>query len=168
MATQFNSFTQLVRHLSNRALPLYKAHIRQVLNEVGREVRDEVRAMAGESMPGVGPYPPWAPLKQSTIDRKTQRNLGKGGNPASPLWASGRFASDINYHIEATRWIAVVGTNAKYMENHEFGFVHHVSGKSVPPRPIFGPAAEMVLPRYRNRIKLAALTGLSGVAYGRF
>ena len=128
------------------------------LDGVGQDVANEVRTEIGEYQPGIGPFPPMAPLAESTIDTKVSKNLGKGGDPDTPLYASGAFESDIGHAVDAGALSVEVGTNQNHVIYTEFGTAKQ------PPRPIFGPAALRILPKIKSRVAAAAVTGLIGIS----
>ncbi len=156
---RFNSFGSLAHFLRSQAVPTYRHNIKQSLERVGDETAKEVRQKVGVLQPSIGRFNAWAPLSAATIDRKTKQGLGKGGNAASPLYASGAFENDISFRVVSTKYLVFVGTNKEYMKNHEYG-----SSKN-PPRPIFGPAAETVLPKMIPVIQMAGMNGIGGALW---
>lgn len=132
------------------------------MDQMGNEMVDKIRDMAGHYQPATGPYPSWQRLAQSTIDKKAREGWGRAGNPDSPLWATGKFASTVSFKSIPAHGTIVVGSKLKYMAWQEWG------SSKTPPRPIFGPAAEIVVPHYIPKIRAAAITGLIGFNVTRF
>lgn len=150
---------QLAAHLSRHAVPAYRRQVNRLLDETGRETVKQVHDMVGHYQPAIGNFPAWAPLAQATLDTKSRYGLGKGGSPNTPLYATGAFDNDISFQTFPTKGVVAVGTHDSKMVNHEFGTA------KIPPRPIFGPAAHLVIPRMIPKIRGAAASGLNGL-YG--
>jgi hypothetical protein len=89
----------------------------------------------------------WADLQQSTIERKKRSNWGKGGDPSSPLWATGEYHDSIQFRISGHNKVRIFS---------ELDFVQYleVGTAKMSPRPVFKPAAKLVLKDFYNQNKL--------------
>lgn len=153
----FQSFGQLAVHLQSQAIRDYKINMRKSLKEVGEVVSAEARKSVGVYQSGIGPFPAWAGLADSTIERKSRSGLGMGGNPNTPLYATGRFKQSIAYKAENQS--VTIGTNVPYIVHTEVGT------SKMPPRPVFGPAALRALPRLLPCIAAAGACAVAGRSY---
>lgn len=154
-----NALGSMAAHLLQMAAGGYRHALTPVLDEVGKAVKDEVKKEIGTYQPGVGQYPATAPLAQSTLETKAKKGHGKGGNPDTPLWATGDFHDDVNFKSNTATLSVQIGTNKEYIAQHELGNVHH------PPRPVFGPATLRVLPHQMPLLAKAAAMGIAGGAW---
>lgn len=120
-----------------------------VLNMLGIEIQEQVQNMIGTKQVF------WADLKQSTIDRKSRSGGGKGGDPSTPLYDTGEFQRSIEYKV-MNKNVVRIFSDSKSAEYTEFGTA------SMPPRPVFKPAAMIVLKKFLggNMISKFYLTSL--------
>ena len=150
------SFKQAAAHFGSLAAGGYKQNLSPILDMIGTAVKHEVQSEIGEYQPGVGPYPPMAPLADATLERKTEKGLGKTGDPNSPLWATGEFHDSIQTAKSISELSVEVGTDRENVVAHELGTSNE------PPRPIFGPSVLRALPPLLPAISAAAAMGISG------
>ena len=124
-------------------------HNEAVLTVLGFEVSEKVKSMIGEKQAF------WADLKESTIERKKRMNWGKGGNPDSPLWATGEYHDSVSYQMSGRDKVQIFST-LDYVKYLEMGTA------KMPPRPVFKPAAKLVLKSFlgSNRIQNFYFKGL--------
>jgi hypothetical protein len=160
MSHHFHSLTDLAHHLAHQAIHDYKHGLEHGLHEIGEAVEEHARLKIGSYQPGIGPYPAWAPLTDATLERKTNEGFGKGGNPDTPLYASGEFEQDIGHTVDEHGLRVMVGTNKDYVIYSELGSAHE------PPRPVLAPTALEVLPHYVERIRALASYGLGSASVG--
>src|SRR6185437_13332492 len=83
----------------------------------------------------------WQDLSQSTIDRKRRKGWGRGGDPASPLWETGEYDRSIEYKLVGNNTVRVT-SDLDYVQYLEEGT------SKMPPRPVFKPAAKIVLKNF--------------------
>jgi hypothetical protein len=103
---------------------LWVAAEQTALAAIGARVRTRVREKIGELQPAQGPFPAWAPLAPSTVRRKGHDR---------PLIETGAFREDVSYRVGVGR--VEIGTHQDYIVYTELGT------STIPPRPVFGPAA---------------------------
>jgi len=159
MAMHFNSFAHLAQHLTHAAVKTYPAMMNQLLDEVGKAVKDQVQSDIGYYQPAAGSlglFPAWAPLAPSTVEKKARLGQGLNGNPDSPLYATGAFHDDVSYAVDKKRLNVQIGTTLPYVIYTELGTAN------MPPRPVFGPAALKVVPRFEQRATIFAVAGITG------
>ena len=153
---KFSSFNGLANHLRTHAVKSYKARVNQELTEIGEAIADDARKSVGIYQQPVGQYPGWAPLKPSTLLTKISKGHGKGGDPNTPLYATGKFQRDISYRVNKSKQTVTIGTKKDYIIYTELGT------SKMPPRPVFGPAAARTLPKRLKSVEKAAYNGLAG------
>lgn len=152
----FRSLRSFAFYLANQAVRQHKENIKNVLTLVGRATAKQARSMVGTLQPGIGPYPAWERLANATVERKTRYGLGKGGDPETPLYATGRFARAIRFKVDANRGCVHVGTNVEYIMYTELGTAH------MPPRPVFSPAALRTVPKFIPTLAESVAASLIG------
>lgn len=106
-----------------------------VLNVLGFEIQQKVQSMIGTKQVF------WADLKPSTVETKKRKHWGKNGDPASPLYATGEFEKSIEYTLVGSNKLQVF-SEAKSVRYTEYGTA------KMPPRPVFKPAALLVLRKF--------------------
>jgi len=157
MARYFSSLGQFALYLATQAKKGYENEIGKALDQIGAAIKHQVEQDIGQYQPGIDQYPAWAPLKPSTLETKARYNWGKGGNPDTPLYATGAFASDIGFSTNKKQLAVTIGSNKDYILYTEFGT------RNMAPRPVFGPAALKVLPKFVPLIGKYAAAGISGI-----
>lgn len=119
------------------------------LSVIGFEVKEQVQDMIGTKQIF------WKDLMPDTIDRKRRSGGGKGGDPSSPLWDTGDFQKSVEYQLVGKKKVQIFSEadSARYTE---YGTAN------MPPRPVFKPAARIVLKRFlqANRLQKFYLRGL--------
>lgn len=120
-----------------------------VLNLLGEAVQEQVQSMIGTKQIF------WQDLKPSTIDRKSRSGGGKGGDPSTPLYDTGEFQRSIEYKVMNKNTVRI-SSDSKSAEYTEYGTAQ------MPPRPVFKPAAMIVLEKFLggNQISKFYLTSL--------
>lgn len=147
---------QLASQFGQLAAGGYKNNLRPILDLMGSSVKAEVQIEIGEYQSGVGPYPATAQLADATLDRKAKSGEGKGGNPDTPLWATGEYHDTIDYAKDVNSLSVEIGSNLDYVKYLELGTA------DMPPRPVFGPATLRAVPKIMPQIAAAAVVGMSG------
>lgn len=154
-----NSLGQMASMFGRLASGGYKQNLAPTLHMIGDAVKAEVENEIGEYQSGVGPYPDTAQLADSTLETKRTKNLGKSGDPDTPLWATGAFHDDIQYQPNMGDLSVEIGTNQKEAVFTELG-----TGMQ-PPRPVFGPSVLRAVPALLPQISAAAGLGIMGGAW---
>lgn len=144
------------KDLGSLALHLATAEVAMLASlEVGLEkcavkIQKTAEAEIGHYQSGIGPFPAWAELAESTETQKA-----KMGYPAdAPLEASGamgRSFSHVTHGLEA-----VIGSTDEKMFYHEFGT------SKMPARPVMGPALLTNKEFIRRTLGAATVAGLIG------
>jgi hypothetical protein len=150
---------QLASHFGQLAAGAYKQNLSPILDLIGQAVKTEVQKEIGEYQGAISPFPRTAPLAQATLDRKADNNWGKGGNPDTPLWATGDYHNSIGVAKDVNSLSVEIGSNTPYVKYHELG-----TGE-MPQRPIFGPATLRAIPPLLPAISDAAGLGIIGGAW---
>lgn len=154
---QYVSF-QVGAQLLRSAARGYQRALNHALDDIGQAVAAEAHSKIGHYQPAMGQYPAWAPLAPATIASKAKKGLGMGGNPNTPLYATGKFSRDIGHRVNAQDLAVQIGTRRPYIVYTELGT------SQMPPRPVFGPAALAVVPRLLPKIAHFAAVGIAGAA----
>jgi len=103
-----------------------------VLNVIGFEVQQKVQEMIGTRQIF------WKDLADSTIATKRRKGWGKAGDPGSPLYATGDFERSVEYKVVGKNKVRIF-SDAESAQYTELGTT------KMPPRPVFKPAAQLVL-----------------------
>lgn len=157
MIRNFTSLGQFGHFLQRTSIRSIKRNSVDFMTDTAKKVKKEAKDSVGQYKAGVGPYPRWAKLKDSTVERK-QRNSKWAKHAEDPLIRSKTFKNGIGYKIDRSlRMTATIGTNEEYIIHTELGT------KNMPPRPVFGPAALRVLPRQLPRLRSGVLGGMLGL-----
>lgn len=131
-----------------------------ICHKVGKTaVKDIKEVIIGRTTPmrPLGPYGGWEPLKAVTVMLKRRRGGGRGGNPYTILYDSGRLHQSIEYKITGPKSVAV-GTDVEYAEDQEYGN----PAKNTPARPFLGPGiylAAVTSKTYMHKVFGEALNG---------
>lgn len=150
---EFKSLGDLALHFAT--LPTRQVHELQVgLEKCARRIEKTAKDEIGHYQSGVGPFPAWDALADST----EQEKASKGYPVDAPLLRSGDMRDEITHDVDGLE--AVIGT--KDTDAGRILIYHEVGTSKMPARPVLGPAA------FRNKdfvLKLigeAALSGLLG------
>lgn len=154
-----NSVGQLASFMAGKAAGGYRAGLVPTLEVVGNEVKHEVEHEIGTYQSAIGPFPATAPLSDVTIERKQREGLGLGGDPDTPLFATGEFSEDIKIAVKPISLSVEVGTDLERVVFTELGTDRQ------PPRPIFGPAALRAVPKVLPTVAAGGVTGIIGGAW---
>lgn|SRR3982750_2212422 len=101
----------------------------------------------GKYQSGIGPFPEWAELADSTIDEKERLGYAP---PDNPLLRTGELRDSISSKVDGL--VAYVGSTSDLATYHEFGT------SKMPMRPFIGPAA------YRNKKKIQKILGGAAIS----
>jgi hypothetical protein len=112
------------------------------LTVLGFEVQLKVQSMIGTHQLF------WKDLARSTVETKQRKKWGKGGDASSPLYAKGDFERSIEYRLVGRNRVQIFSEaeSAQYTER---------GTSKMPPRPVFKPAAKIVLRSWVNKGTLA-------------
>jgi phage gpG-like protein len=146
---EFKSLGSLALHMAAQEVALL-ASLHEGLEKCAVRVETTAKDEIGHYQSGIGPFPAWADLADSTEEHKA-----KMGYPSdAPLLASGDMQRSISH---ATHMLeAVIGSTDKKMVYHEFGT------PKMPARPVMGPAVLRNKEYIRRVLGLATVSGLVG------
>lgn len=146
---EFNSLNSLALHFA-AAAAAEVACLEHGLELCARRVEAVAKAEIGHYQQGIGPFPGWNDLAESTEESKA-----KHGYPANaPLEATGEMGDSITHVRNGLE--AVIGATDPKMFYHEFGTPR------IPPRPVMGPSVLRSREYIRRTIGAAAVEGLIG------
>lgn len=136
MVKKITSLNELARELENHSF-LFKENMTVAVAQSAVKVQSTAKAKFGTYQPGVGGFPAWAPLAESTI--KAKERAGGGEDPLIGHYlykTGGRSGGQLRNSIlvQLGGLEAAVGTNDKVAEYQEFGT------SRIPPRPFLRPA----------------------------
>ncbi len=146
---EFSSMGALALHLASAAAAEV-ACLEHGLEVCARRVEETARAEIGHYQQGIGPFPEWNELAESTEAEKSR----KGYRADAPLEASGEMRDSISHVRHGLE--AVIGATDPKMVYQEFGT------QRIPPRPVMGPAVLRNREFIRRTIGAAAVEGLVG------
>lgn len=155
-----DDLTKLAAHFGKLAAGGYRSNLSPLLGMMGQAVKKEIEKEIGEYQSGIGGYPATAPLADATIEIKTREGLGKGGDPDTPLWATGEFHDSIQIHKDMNELSVEIGSDVDHVVYSELGT------SKEPPRPVMGPSALRAVPPLLPEIEAAALMGIQGGIWG--
>lgn len=147
---------QAANYFGNLAAGAYKSNLSPVLDMLGRAVQDEAKREIGHYQPGISPFPGTAKLAPATIERKIQRQHGMGGNPDTPLWATGAYHDSIQTAKDVSSLSVEIGSNEPHVIFHELGT------RNMPQRAVFGPATLRAVPPLLPKVAQAGVWGMAG------
>lgn len=144
----FNSFDGFANHLRTRVIPAIRSAAEESLKPMGDEAKKEAVDQIGHYQSGIGNFGPWAPLAESTIEKKsrgyagfaTNYHRGLDGNADSPMYDTGAFRDDIETVVDERHLLVRVKTTKEYIAFTELGTA------DMPARPVFGPAGIRSMP----------------------
>lgn len=147
----FKDLGSLALHLAGQEAALL-ASLHAGLEKCAKKVEQTAKAEIGHYQSGIGPFPAWAELADSTEEHKAKM----GYPPDSPLLASGGMRASITRSTNILE--AVIGSTDPKMAYHEFGT------PKMPARPVMGPALLTNKEFIRRTLGAATVTGLIGGA----
>lgn len=151
---EFRSFGAFAAHLER--LAIVGPEITHLMVEAGaEEIKETAQGEIGFYQTDIAPYPDWAPLTEKYEASK----VAAGFEPDAPLLRTGEMKKSLGASCEGNE--AVVGSNDKVLEYHEFGT------DKMPPRPVLGPAAHFSRPRIFSMMAKTTFAWLSGVRLRR-
>lgn len=112
-------------------------HNQSVLAVLGFEIAEKAKSMIGTHQIF------WKDLKPSTIDQKSKKGQGKGGDPSSPLYATGDFERSVEYRV--------LKNKVRIFSKDPTAVFHEYGTAKQPPRPVFKPAAMLVLKEFMTK-----------------
>jgi hypothetical protein len=148
----------LAKMFGQMAAGSYKQKLSPVLDLMGHTVKAEVQKEIGEYQGPIGPFPATASLAPDTLYLKAERGHGKGGDPDTPLWATGEFHDSIQVAKHVETLSVEVGTDVPYVKYQELGT------STQPPRPVFGPSTLRAIPKILPDISQSAGNALGQAA----
>ncbi len=153
--TTLQNFAMYLAHQAQHNMQTQMHHL---CHELGHAVKLQAESSIGTYQPGIGNFAAWAPLKQTTLDRKARNKppLGRGG-PDTPLFATGKFSQSIDISVDKRLLAVHIGTNVPEIVWTELGTAR------MAPRAVFGPAALRVAPKFLNRIGNGVANSFCGI-----
>lgn len=158
MARKINSLTELARQLENHSF-LFQENARLAVAQSAVKVQSTAKSKFGVYQPGVGGFPAWQGLAESTIQQKE-----RAGGSEDPLighyihktggGAGGELRNSVLAKIDGLS--AVVGTNNKVGTYQEMGTRH------IPPRPFLRPALYQEQSFIQTAFRKAIINTMSG------
>lgn len=119
------------------------------LKKVTKIIEKTAKREIGHLQPAVGSFEAWPELAESTKDDKER--LGYVFNDDyNPLLRTGELQDSIKSEVKGLE--GVVGSNSDIMVYQEFGT------RTIPARPVLGPAA------FRNKKKIKEIVGIAAVS----
>jgi len=152
---EFSSIADFCIHLAEVVVAV-KVVEHHALENIGRLIERNAKAMIGHYQESVGPFPAWDELADST----KQDRSSKGYPENEPLLRDGTLRDSIEHEVQGGE--LVVGSKLDIAEYQEFGT------KTIPPRPFIGPAAFSAKKHIEETLGLAVLHALEYGAAGRF
>jgi phage gpG-like protein len=148
---EFNSLAAFASHLlAVEAAEVLALH--HGLKAVAKAIEATAKAEIGHYQPAVGPFQAWPELADSTkADRVRQ-----GFSENDPLLRTGEMRDSISHEVSGLE--AVIGSDSDVMVWQELGT------KTIPPRPVLGPAALLNEEKIKEILGKAAARGLLGGA----
>jgi HK97 gp10 family phage protein len=158
MVERVNSFAELAAKLEDKTF-LLKTKAQKAVAEGAVKVQSTAKSKFGTYQPGVGGFPAWAPLAESTIKQKER--AGGGEDPLIGHYVSkrgGRAGGQLRGSILTQIGVmeATVGTNDKIGTYQEFGT------SRIPPRPFLRPALYQNQAEIMTAFRKALLDTLNG------
>lgn len=145
----FKDLGSLALHIATAEVAMLaslEAGLEKCAVKIQKTAEDEI----GHYQSGIGPFPAWADLAESTETQKA-----KMGYPAdAPLEASGEMGRSFSHATHALE--AVIGSTDPKMFYHEFGTL------KMPARPVLGPAVLRNREYIRRVLGAATVGGLIG------
>lgn len=151
---EFKSFGAFADHLVRVAAESAEVK-KHILDSSAEEIQKTAKGMIGEYQGGVGPYPAWEELADSTKAERSR--LGYSEN--DPGYRSGEMQRSVQRHVEGDE--AAVGSNDQDLVWFDIGTSRQ------PPRPVMGPAAIHSKPRVQKIIGLTMYAWLAGRGWRR-
>lgn len=141
-------FIRKLDHIASEEIPEAK---RAALSVSGKIVEEEAKSLIGH----YNDFPEWPELAESTQEERTR--LGWSAN--DPLLRSGELRDSI-HHETISDNIETIGSTSEIMIWQEFGT------KSIPPRPVLGPASILAGEKVSEVVGHAVHEAISGKKTG--
>ena len=138
---EFEDLALFALHLTSLELAV-KREQRRGLEKALQLIENDAKDQIGHYQPGVGEFPAWAPLAESTEAEKARLGAPLG----APLLRHGGLYASFQHEVLAPD-DGVVGSTDPTLVFHEFGT------SKMPPRPVMGPAV------VRNRAQIQKILG---------
>jgi phage gpG-like protein len=158
MAKKINSLTELAQELENKSW-LFQENARLAVAQSAVKVQSTAKLKFGVYQEGVGGFPAWEALADSTVAQKE-----RAGGSEDPLighyvqktggGAGGELRNSVLTQIEGLS--AVVGTNNKVGTYQEFGTAR------IPPRPFLRSALYQEQSFIKMAFRKAIIDTMSG------
>ncbi|AVF41503.1 hypothetical protein AL486_18725 [Pandoraea apista] len=146
---EFGDLMSFAVHLSTIATAVDRS-LHRGLKKVAVVIEKRAEAKFGDYQTGVGPFPAWSALAESTrADR-----VALGFAPDDPLLRSGSLRDSVQHQVSHLE--AIIGSPDERMAWQELGT------DKIPPRPVLGPSAVESKIEIEQIVAGAAVSGLLG------
>jgi hypothetical protein len=153
-----HSFGDLSR-IFNRAADDMLAIDEAILEMLGKRIEDRARSYLGvPQIAGHGGFAPWAPLAESTLEKKGQVA------PGTPLMETGELGESIE-HRRVSAITVAVGTSLLSDRGAPYPKYLEEGTAEMPPRPFLHPAALEVVEESLDEIGAVIVSGVGGSAF---
>lgn len=149
MATEIPSFAAAALKIAAATAAMEKVQ-EETLEQIGLMVYKTAYAKFGVYQQAVGPYAAWAPLAESTKERR----IAAGTTADQPLYRPGMPMADgahlrdtVSFDVQSWRSTVTIGSTSDIMLENEVG------QENLPPRPVLGPAL------WENKNQIHTLVG---------
>jgi phage protein, HK97 gp10 family len=149
MSRHFDTMEEMGLHLLERAVAS-AVSLHNGLERVGRKVERTAKSEFGHYQREVEHFPAWPELAESTKDER----LRQGYTENDPLLRSGELRDSITHKTDGLE--VTIGSTDDRMPYQEFGT------KTIPPRPVLGPAAFRNKKAIQRILGAAAMEGVIG------
>ncbi|RKR46317.1 hypothetical protein [Paraburkholderia sp. BL17N1] len=151
---EFKSFGAFAAHLERLALE--SAEVKHhAVDRAAEEIQKTAQGLIGEYQHGVGPYPAWEELADSTQAERSR--LGYSEN--DPGYRDGKMQRSIRRTASSSE--AEVGSNDQNLVWFDLGTTKQ------PPRPVLGPAAIHSRERVKRIIGMTVFAWLAARGWRR-
>jgi hypothetical protein len=106
----------------------FHTKVHRALEDCLKVLQKDMKAQIGDYQDAAGPYGAWQPLADETELEKA--HLGAPAN--APLYRQGDLKKSFKYETDGIE--GIVGSTDPVMVEHEYGT------RTMPPRPVVGPA----------------------------
>lgn len=152
MKKDFNSTREFAEHL-NKMIFNEAAQLHKGLKAAAKLIEKSAKSEFGTYQDSAGPFDEWKELADATKKDRVNKNFPEN----EPLLRTGALRDSITHQVEHLE--AAIGSDSDIMIYQELGT------KTIPPRPVLGPAAFRNKNKIQKIIAHAAVAGVMGRQY---